>query len=111
MEGGQGRWYLKRETIRLRRLDYILSHNDVNGLGCMYKTQTFRIQKEGESYRSTIRKVETFQNKWKRWILYNRARRKKGENVLMINVDGVKIVFLQKGKNRVIPIHYLLAQI
>jgi hypothetical protein len=43
--------------------------------------------------------------------LYNRARRGKGENVLMINVDGVKIVFLQKGKNRVIPIHYLLAQI
>jgi hypothetical protein len=44
------------ETIRLGKLDYIHSHNDVNGLGCMYKTQTFRIQREGESYRSTIRK-------------------------------------------------------
>jgi hypothetical protein len=43
-------------TIRLRRLDYVLSHNDVSGLGCMYKTQTFGSQREDESYRSSIKK-------------------------------------------------------
>ncbi len=61
--GAGGTW---RGIIRLGKLGYIHNHNGVNGLGCMYKAQTFRIQREGESYRSTIRKVETFLNKWKR---------------------------------------------
>ncbi len=56
MEGETRQVVLEGGTIRLRRLDYILSHNDVNGLGRMYKTQTFGIQREGESYRSSIRK-------------------------------------------------------
>ncbi len=62
-------------TIRLRRLDYILSNNDVNGLGCMYKTQTFGDQREGESYR----KSETFLNQWEGVTLRNRTRRREGE--------------------------------
>ncbi len=56
LEAGTWQVVFEEGTIRLRRLDYVLSHNDVSGLGCMYKTQTFGGQREGESYRSSIRK-------------------------------------------------------
>ena len=51
--GVSGTW---RGISRLGKLGYIHHNHGVNGLGCIYKTQTFGNQREDESYRSSIKK-------------------------------------------------------